>query len=64
MSLSSQADSTWDMDWDDIEGNTARRLEGLRQEKRRKEESRRLKAESRAAEKEGVVVERRAVSKH
>lgn len=36
-----QADSSLQLDWDDIEGNTRRRLAGLELEKRRQEEMRR-----------------------
>ncbi len=42
-------------DWDDVEGNTRRRLAGLALEKRRQTEIKRKRQESRALEKAGGV---------
>lgn len=41
-----QADTTMQYDWDDVEGNTRRRLAGLAREKARQAEMRRLRQES------------------
>ncbi len=43
-----QADQAFALDWDDVEGNSKRRLAGLALEARRAAESRRLKAEMKA----------------
>jgi hypothetical protein len=62
-----QNDSSLNMDWDDVEGNTKRRLEGLRLEKIRLEESRRLKMAAKQEEKEGnqtVDRRRKPAAKH
>ncbi|GLI69534.1 hypothetical protein VaNZ11_014179 [Volvox africanus] len=42
-----QAESAFQLDWDDVEGNSRRRLANLAHEKRRQEEARRKKAEAR-----------------
>mmetsp|Transcript_26101 Transcript_26101/g.57021 ORF Transcript_26101/g.57021 Transcript_26101/m.57021 type:complete len:697 (+) Transcript_26101:262-2352(+) len=43
-----QGDSAFNLDWDDVEGNTRRRLAGLHHEKLRQEAMRRKRAEARA----------------
>lgn len=43
-----QADSTFALDWDDVEGNSKRRLAGLKLEAQRTAESRRLKQQMKA----------------
>ncbi|KXZ45227.1 hypothetical protein GPECTOR_57g517 [Gonium pectorale] len=43
-----QAETAFQLDWDDVEGNTRRRLAGLALEKERQEEARRKKRESKA----------------
>eukprot|EP00955_Chlamydomonas_euryale_P111807 366092-Chlamydomonas_euryale.AAC.2 len=62
-----RADASLQLDWDDVEGNTRRRLEGLAHEKMRQQEARRL----RAAQKEApdgyasnVVARRARTAKH
>jgi len=43
------------LDWDDVEGNTRRRLAGLAHEKARKEEEKRKRAEQKVRERVGGV---------
>lgn len=46
-------DATMKFDWDDLEGNSKRRITNLKREEERKAETKRLRQESRLQKKQG-----------
>eukprot|EP00798_Chlamydomonas_sp_ICE-L_P011915 gene11915-15016_t len=50
-----QADDTFNLDWDDVEGNQKRRLAGLKREKARQEAMRTLRVQTKASDRRSSV---------